>query len=84
MGIMHPFSISIGKTESVPVGLEDPLEEITLFPALIISPDTKAGLDFNFAHCRLLGRAPEAMVVIGSAIWGPLVKKWLRGESHAH
>lgn len=75
VGIMHSLSISVEKERLFPVGLEDPLEEITLFPASIISPVTKAGLGFHPVHCLLLGKAPGAITGNWGAIWGPPVKK---------
>lgn len=76
-GSMHSLSIS---AESSP----GPLEEIILLPASIISPDTKALVweTLPTAHCLVETLRPG--LVTGSAIWGSLVKKWLKGENHAH
>ena len=73
-------SISVGMVESSP----SPLEEIILLPASIISPDSKALVweTLPTAHC--LAEPLRPGLVTGSATWGPLVNKWLRGENHAH
>lgn len=77
---MHSLSISVGIAESSP----DPLEEIILLPASIISPDTKALVWETLPTAHYLVEPLRPGLVTESAIWGSLVKKQLKGENHAH